>query len=161
MNRPWKIVLVLLGIFVAGGVTGGLVTIRFGHRWLARHPGPEQWGPNHLKRLGERLDLKPEQTELIRPIVRRHMEELNRVRTNSLAETKSIFDRMDQEISAQLTPEQRAKFEQLNKEMRERARKFLPDHRMHPPGPDGRPGEPEAGAGDPAKHAGDRPPPGT
>ena len=139
--------LVLIGIFLAGGVTGALVIVRFGHRWVARHAGPEQWGPNHLKRLTEHLDLKPEQAELIQPIIHRHAEELNRVRATSLAETRGIFDRMEQEISAQLTPEQRAKFEQMNKEMRERAKRFLPDRRPRSPGENephpGEPGKPD------------------
>ena len=158
MNKPWKIVLVLLGIFIAGGITGAFVMMRIGHQMLAHRPGPEQWAPNHLKRLVERLDLKPEQAELIRPIVHRNMEELNRLRSSSLAETKSIFERMEREISAQLTPEQRTKFEQLNKEMRERAKKFFPDRRNHPPGP-GAHGDREPHAGEPGKPDGESPPP--
>jgi uncharacterized membrane protein len=159
MNKPWKMVLVLAGIFLAGGVTGAFVFMRFGHQWMARRPGPEQWAPNHLKRLVERLELKPEQAELIRPIVRRNMDELNRVRTESMAETRSIFQRMEQEISAQLTPEQRAKFEQMNKEFRERAKRFMPDRQNRPAGPGGPRPEQEPPAGEPGKPSDGPPPP--
>jgi uncharacterized membrane protein len=161
MNKPWKIVLVLLGIFVAGGVTGAFVMIRVGHRMIANRPPPEQWERNHLKRLAERLDLKPEQLEQIRPIVRRNMEELTRLRATSLAETKTIFERMEQEISAQLTPEQRVKFDQLNKEMHERAKKFLPERRPHPEGPGGPRSErePPPPSGEPGKLGSEPPPP--
>jgi len=138
MNKPWKLVLLLLGIFVAGGVTGAFVALRVGHEMINKHPGsPDQWAPNHLKRLAERLKLEPEQVEQLRPIVRRNMEELNRLRDSSMAETKVIFERMEREISAKLTPEQRTLFEQLNKEMRERAKRAMPDHKKRPTGPGG------------------------
>jgi len=153
MNKPWKIVLVLLGIFIAGGVTGALVTFRFGRQALAHRPGPDQWAPNHLKRLAERLDLKPEQSAAIRPIVQKNMEELNRVRSESMAEAKKVMERMEQEISAQLTPDQRTKFDQLNKELRERAKKFQLERRNNrPPGP----GEPHGG--EPGRPEGEPPP---
>jgi uncharacterized membrane protein len=146
MNKPWKIVLVLLGIFLAGGVTGAFVMLRIGHQWIAHRPGPEQWAPNHLKRLVERLDLKPEQAEAIRPIVHRNMEELSRLRIESMADIKRVFERMEREVSAQLTPEQRTKFEQLNKEMRERAKRFTPDRKNRPgAGPQADPAKPDAG----------------
>ena len=134
MNQPWKLILLLVGIFIAGGITGGFLTLRLGREVLARHRGPEQWAPQHLKRLVERLDLKPEQQEQLRPIVRRNMEELNRLRGYAMAETRTVLERMAREISEKLTPEQRAKFEQMNKEFRERARRFNGDRQLGPGG---------------------------
>ena len=67
----------------------------------------------------ERLDLTPDQQEQIRPIVRRNMEQLSRVRNQSMLETQTTVESMQREISGKLTPEQRIKFEQMN---RERAR---------------------------------------
>lgn len=146
MNKPWKIILLLTGIFIAGGVTGAFVMKRVGREMLARRAAPEQWAPQQIKRLMDRLDLKPEQMEAVRPIVRRNMEQLNRLRTYSMAETKSIMEQMQREIAAELTPEQRAKFEQMNKEMRERVKKFTNDRspggprheRSRPPGEPGK-----------------------
>ena len=150
MNKPWKIVLVLLGIFIAGGVTGAFVTLRVGRHLIANRPGPEQWARNHLERLVKRLDLKPEQAEVIRPIVNRHMEELSRLRNEQMTESRKVFEQMQQEISAQLTPEQRTKLEKFNKEMRERAKKFIQERKN-------RPREPRAG--EPGKPDGTPPPP--
>jgi Spy/CpxP family protein refolding chaperone len=143
MNKPWKLILLLVGIFLAGGVTGAFGWIRFGHGMFARRPGPDQWAPQHLKRLAERLDLTPAQEDLLRPIIKRNMDELNRLRATSMAETKTIFERMEREVAEQLTPEQRTKLEQMNKEFRERARKFggdRPGGHGHPP--DEPPGKP-------------------
>jgi uncharacterized membrane protein len=119
MNKPWKVIIVLLGIFAAGGVTGGFVTLRVCKNKILNRPVPEEWAPKHLKRLVDRLALTPEQQEQIRPIVRRNMEQLNRVRNQSLAETQTVVEGMQRDISEKLTPEQRTKFEQMNRELRE------------------------------------------
>lgn len=119
MNKPWKIIVVLIGIFAAGGVTGGFVTLRFFKNKFMNRPVPEEWAPRHMKRLAERLELTPEQQEQIRPIVRRNMEQVNRVRNQSMAETQVTLEGMQREISQKLTPEQRPKFEQMNRELRE------------------------------------------
>jgi hypothetical protein len=119
MNKPWKVIIVLLGIFAAGGVTGGFVTLRVLKNKIMNRPVPEEWAPKHLKRLVDRLALTPEQQEQIRPIVRRNMEQLNRVRNQSMAETQTVVEGMQRDISAQLTPGQRTKFEQMNRELRE------------------------------------------
>jgi Spy/CpxP family protein refolding chaperone len=105
MNKPWKVIIVLLGIFAAGGVTGGFVTLRVLKNKIMNRPVPEEWAPKHLKRLVDRLALTPEQQEQIRPIVRRNMEQLNRVRNQSMAETQTVVEGMQRDISAQLTPE--------------------------------------------------------
>ncbi|MBI3886172.1 MAG: hypothetical protein HY302_10640 [Opitutae bacterium] len=135
MDKPWKIALVLLGIFVAGALTGGAISVRIARKMFAARPGPEQWTPLQMKRLADRLELTPEQTTLLHPIVRRNMEELNRLRTYSFAETRSIVERMHREIVGTLTPEQRSKFEQMNKELRERALRFQPGRGPRPFGP--------------------------
>ena len=139
MNKPWNLVLVLAGIFIAGAVTGTFVTLRFGREWVVRRPPPDQWLANHMKRLSDRVGLQPGQEEALRPIVQRNMEELSQVRSGCMTATRAVFDRMEHEISEKLTPEQRVKYEQLNKEMRERARKVMPDRNNRPGGPAGPP----------------------
>jgi Spy/CpxP family protein refolding chaperone len=119
VKKPWQVILVLVGIFVAGGVAGGFVTLRVWKDRLANRPVPDEWAPRHLKRLNERLALTAEQEEQIRPIVRRSMELLNRIRNSSMGETKIVVEGMQREIAEKLTPEQRAKFEQMNRELRE------------------------------------------
>lgn len=125
MNRPWKLVLLLAGIFLAGGVTGSLLTARFGRHWVAPRPAPEQWAPMHLGRLSRRLELSATQVDELRPIVRRYMEEFGRVRSESLGLSRGLMDRMQREIAQKLTPEQRLKFDEYNREMRERMRKLM------------------------------------
>ena len=157
MNQPWKMVLLLLGIYIAGGVTGALVMARVIRERVAHRPMPEQWAPMQLKRLAERLDLSAEQQEQLEPIVKRNMEELRKLRTYSMTESKTVFERMEREISEKLTPDQRTKYEQMNKEFRDRARRFMQNR--PPGGPGGqrfdRDRERERHPGEPG-----RPPPG-
>jgi hypothetical protein len=153
MNKPWQLILILAGIFVAGGVTGTFVTLRFGREWAVRRPGPDyQWTQKHLKRLSERLGLQPDQQEQILPIVKRNMEELSQVRNGCIAATTAVFEKMQHEISEKLTPDQIVKYEKFNKEMRERARRVMPEKTGHSPGT----GSPSSG--DPGNSPGGRPP---
>ena len=163
MNKPWKLVLLLLGIYIAGGVTGAFVMVRVAREKWSRRPMPEQWAPMQLKRLAERLDLSPEQTEQLQPIVKRNMDELRKLRNSAMAETKAVFERMEREIAERLTPEQRAKYEQMNKEMRENARRFMQDRQNRPPGGPGGPRfdrdrDRDRHPGEPGRPAGEPPP---
>ena len=152
MNKPWKLVVLLAGIFVAGSVTGGLLTARFGRNWVAQRAAPDQWAPIHLRKLAGRLELKPEQVEQLRPIIRRNMEEMGRLRGDCLKETRVVVERMEREIAAQLSPEQRVKFDDYNREKRERMQKLMQkrsggprpegERREGPPPPDSAPPKP-------------------
>jgi Spy/CpxP family protein refolding chaperone len=142
MNQPWKVIVVLLGIFVAGGVTGGFVTLRVVRERFSNRPMPEEWAPRHLKRLVDRLALTPEQQEQIRPIVRHNMEQLNRLRNQSLAETQMRIESMQRDIAQKLTPEQRVAFERMNRELREAREAREKNERAKRPRPDRRPDAP-------------------
>ncbi len=147
-DKPWKLVLLLTGIFVAGGITGSFVTVRVVRNWAKRAAQPEQWGPNRLDMLTKRLDLTPEQIERIRPLIKRDMEDLAFIRQTGFREARRILERMELDISAELTPAQKEKFDQLTKEIRERMQRF-----MHVPGG---PGGPRPRGGPPS---GGQPPP--
>lgn len=124
-NKPWKFLVLLTGIFVAGTLTGGLLTARFGRNWLAQRAAPDQWAPIHLRKLAGRLELNPEQVEKLRPIIRRNMEELGRLRSDCVKDSRVVVERMEREIAAQLTPEQRVRFDEYNREKRERMQKMM------------------------------------
>lgn len=165
MTQPWKVVLVLIGIFLAGAVTGGLVVARFGRELIAHRPMPDQWAAVQLRRLAERLDLTPQQQEELKPIIRRNMEELRKLRNYAMSESRTVFERMQREIREKLTPGQRAKYEQMQKDFRERARRVFPDRPWRGPGgsrPDrehpGRPGDERPDDQPPPEKPADKPP---
>ena len=129
-DKPWKLILLLVGIFVAGGVAGSFITIGLGPELIKKRSMPEQWGPARLDMLVKRLNLTPAQEDALRPIIKRNVEELGAVRQQSIGETRRILERMEREIGSQLTAEQKAKYEQLNAERRERLRKFQEQRRQ-------------------------------
>jgi Spy/CpxP family protein refolding chaperone len=61
----------------------------------------------------------PQQTEEVGPIITRNMELLARMRNQSMVEIREIVETMQRDIREKLTPEQRAKFEKMNRELRE------------------------------------------
>jgi Spy/CpxP family protein refolding chaperone len=145
-DKPWKLVLLLVGIFAAGAVAGSFVTMRVGRNLIQRKMGvgPEQWGPQRLKMMTERLELTPEQQEKLSPIIQHDMQELARIRRNSFAETRRIVEQMNREIAAVLTPEQKVKFDEMNRELRERMQRFMRERRPGGgprPWPDAPPGD--------------------
>jgi hypothetical protein len=153
-NQPWKLIVLLAAIFVAGGTTGGLVMLRFGHRMMPGGPVPEQWAPLHLRRLTERLQLQPGQVEQIQPIVRRNLGELARLRGSYQADSRAVYERMEREIAEKLTPEQRVKFEEFNRKMRERMKQFGNRRPGRPEGHPGGEGERPPRPDDPPKEEG-------
>ncbi|HUL52770.1 MAG TPA: hypothetical protein VLT83_05095 [Opitutaceae bacterium] len=125
MNKPWQICLVLIAIFAAGIVSGGLVAFR-----IARHPGmrpqpAEAWRTRLFERDAEKLGLTPEQQQRIQPIVKRNVDELVKLRRQSIR----IVERLETDIAAELTPAQRQAYEELLKERRERMRRLMSEPR--------------------------------
>ncbi len=126
MNKPWKLIALLVGIFVAGGATGVAVARRMTHVMPPNRPPPsaEQWSTLHLKRLADEIGVQPAQLEQIRPIVRRGMVELFEMRSHFLADNRARREQMEREVMEVLTPEQRAKYEKINREFRERSQRL-------------------------------------
>jgi Spy/CpxP family protein refolding chaperone len=108
-----KIILSLAGILFAGVVTGMFVSFQ-----VARHMMPSQsrmadrWGGE----LQSRLDLSPEQMQKVRPFI-----------TNAIGNFKitlgndalTALSNCYSQIAGVLTPEQKTKFEKVDKEQRE------------------------------------------
>jgi Spy/CpxP family protein refolding chaperone len=105
-------VTLLAAVFLAGGLAGW-----GGHEAAERDDhgrGPRRRGPDAVVAyLAKKLDLTPVQRDSVRAIIARHQPE-----TDSLwAQVRPRFDaikaRMRSEIDAGLTPEQRARHQQL------------------------------------------------
>jgi Spy/CpxP family protein refolding chaperone len=77
------------------------------------------------------LQLTPEQKERIQPIVKRDIEELTKLSRQSMRTVHGILERMETDIMAQLTPEQRTKYEHILKERRAARRQMLEQRGPH------------------------------
>ena len=138
MTKPWQIWLVLAAIFATGVGGGWLLAMHVAHHEMRRPPlPPELWVARQIERVAEEVQLTPEEKERIKPIVTANIEELLKVRRQAF----DILDRMGKQIAAELTPEQRAKYEKILQEHRE-ARRLMHERRIPWHRPDGAPPEP-------------------
>jgi Spy/CpxP family protein refolding chaperone len=120
--RSWKVVLYATLIFVAGLFIGMLAAGPYGQRTFLRPPTPTEMSRHILARLQSRLSLTPEQTAQIKPLVEHTASEIDAIR---VATTKQISDRIaesNSKIAAFITPEQKAKLDQMEAEHREHMR---------------------------------------
>ena len=123
--RSWKVVLYATLIFVAGLFIGLLAGPRMLRTFL-RPPTSAEMSSHILARLQWRLSLTPEQTAQIKPLVEQTASEIDAIR---VATTKQISDRIaesNSKIAAFITPEQKAKLDQMAAERRERMRHASP-----------------------------------
>ena len=119
--RSWKVVLYATLIFVAGLFTGVLAGPHL-FRTFLRPPTPAEMSRHILGRLQSRLSLTPAQTAQIKPLIEQTASDIDAIRE---ATTKQISDRIAEAHSKTatfLTPEQKAKLDQMAAERRERMR---------------------------------------
>ncbi len=124
MNKPWKLILLLVGIFLLGAGSGAIVGLRLPRAMPPPMPPPEKWADLHLKRAIGKLALTPAQLTEIEPIVRQRMKELGEFRTKYLADNQALRMQMEREVAAKLNAEQRVIYEEHNRRFREKQRRL-------------------------------------
>jgi Spy/CpxP family protein refolding chaperone len=118
----WKVFLYAALVFVAG-LFIGVIAGPHGLRMFLSPPTPAEMSSHILARLQHRLSLTPEQTAQIKPLVEQTSFDIEAIRE---ATTKQVADRIaetDLEIAPFLTPEQKAKLDQMGLEHREHMRR--------------------------------------
>lgn len=119
MKLPhWKISLSLVAIFLAGTVTGAVLTLRVVKRVAAEQSRFERLPDLILARLKSRLALTPEQTARLQPAVDQATRELRELRAQAGASIAQTLNTLDTRIERELLPEQKPKFEQLRRDLR-------------------------------------------
>jgi hypothetical protein len=142
MDKPWKVVLAFLGVFVAGAVFGGLLALRVdrvvSQRRLqeqaaaqaVRAPGQpmppqaQQRPPplpvpqavqsaQLMRRVTNQLNLTPAQRALVTPLIQRAVQDFWRQQQNYSRENAFLLQRLKQDIAKELTPEQQNRLDQL------------------------------------------------
>ncbi|MHC4643293.1 MAG: hypothetical protein ACYS32_16735 [Planctomycetota bacterium] len=104
----WRMAFFGLVILLAGIVIGAAsITILAPNR-LMRPPGPAEDATREIiRRLRRELGLSPEQDEKIGPILQKHMQKLEEIRTNARTEITEQLQQMDEGVSAVLAEEQK------------------------------------------------------
>jgi hypothetical protein len=125
MNKRWKVILAFVGVFGAGVLVGNLSTkCSVSPPPIKQDKPREEFEIKVMRRYIERLQLSDEQVEQIRPIVVKASQDMKGVRTVWFRDTRELAERMNQDVAALLTAEQKIEFEKYNQELKERWKKM-------------------------------------
>jgi hypothetical protein len=154
----WKTIGYAAAIFVAGGVSGGALGI-YETKSSLFAPQPEKEVALRIRnRLRVRLGLSDDQMAKIAPIIDSAARDLRSIRVESAQRINKVFEDSYAQVSALLTPEQRKKLDEMERERRTMMQNHWQDGHWHPPGPGGPGGPGGQRHGDGPDH--DRPEPG-
>lgn len=125
MNLPvkWKLGLYVLVIFLAGGGSGALITWQICQRTAIAPLTPEQIGTRLRGRFKLRLELTPEQVQQVDPMIDQAMRQVEVIRRETASRVFANVSHLHEQVELVLTPEQKAKFEVLERERNEFLRK--------------------------------------
>lgn len=152
MRPGAKVIFTFCGIFLAGGVCGGLVSWR-----ICNTKKPDQFDRQKMQSFIKELDISEEQQKKIQPILEKTGLDLQQVRTESRKQTRALLEQMEADVAKELTDAQREKLKELQEKARERMRQLQlerernrkppsdqkPEHAPHgPPPPPGAPALP-------------------
>jgi Spy/CpxP family protein refolding chaperone len=131
--RRIKIVLYLAGIFLAGIGTGVFISFQ-----VAKHmmPNEANISARWCGDLQSKLSLTPEQMAKIKPIVE---QSVGGFRATVTCDMLSTLSNCNAKIALQLTPEQKVKFEQFDREQRQLFQEKFGGPEAPMPGPMGAP----------------------
>ncbi len=113
-RRPWKAVILLAAVFLAGAVVGGAVV-----EW---HPWDRDHGRNangFVAHLTEELDLTQVQQDSISAVLERWRPQMDSAWAEVRPRIETVRAKIRSDIAAQLTDAQRAQFDEMNKRHRE------------------------------------------
>jgi len=111
-----KISLYLTALFLAGVVTGSFLTHQIGKRIVAHMMQPSVMAEHWRRDLEGKLRLTPDQSQKIKPIIADGMETF---RSAFHDQMQISLSNCNARIAVELTPEQRAKFAEVEKEQQE------------------------------------------
>ncbi len=129
MDKTWKAVLAFVGIFLAGAVAGGFVSLGFVKvpppQVLRQTVTEQQWVIGQMRRFVNELKLNEAQREQVKPALERAAGDIRRLRRRAYRETMDIIEGVNNEIAPMLTGEQKEKFEDIRWLQRKRIEELM------------------------------------
>lgn len=143
--RNWKIILSLTAIFVAGAVTGSVITFQVVKSIVRSRTNPDQWSARIMREYRHHLQLTPDQVEHIKPRMMEANRQMKLMRTDLMQQHGQIYRQIHSEIMQVLTPQQREAFKRLRQKKMARFQEQQPNLRNRPTmQPNRQPGNPSA-----------------
>jgi Spy/CpxP family protein refolding chaperone len=117
----------VLAIFLAGAGSGALVGWQVCRRTPVAPVPPTQIGARLRARFQSQLALTPDQVQKIDPMIDQAMHRVEAIRKETASQVFANVSALHEHMLTVLTPEQKAKFEELERERRDYLRqKFGP-----------------------------------
>ena len=123
----WKLGLYVVAVFLAGGGSGALIAWQVCRRSPVPPLPPAEIGARLRAQFQSRLDLTPDQAQKIDSMIDQAMRRVEVIRRETASLVLANVSNLDEQVLTVLTPEQKAKFEELERERRDYLRqKFGP-----------------------------------
>lgn len=117
----------VLVIFLAGAGSGALVAWQVSRRMPVAPLTPAEIGVRLRARFQTRLDLTPEQRQKVDPMIDQAMLRVEAIRQETASHVFANVSQLHEQVLTVLTPEQKTRFEELERERRDHLReKFGP-----------------------------------
>jgi len=120
--RVWKIALGLVLLFALGGVCGATFLHRRSAAGAGRMPIIERWSERWFAQTAERLDLRADQMEAMRPIVAQMQGQLRDLQKETATRATDIVRQSGRQLWDKLDATQRARYQALPQEQKLRLR---------------------------------------
>ncbi|MEY2528922.1 MAG: hypothetical protein QOJ05_1012 [Verrucomicrobiota bacterium] len=127
----WKLAFAFLLVFFAGTMTGFFGTFHLRHHFFLGPPHSGDVNERMREHLRRTLDLTPEQSAKISPIMDATSAKLEAIRIESAERVRAVMEESKRAIAPELSPEQQKKLEKLEAEHR----KLMIHHHFPPPPP--------------------------
>jgi Spy/CpxP family protein refolding chaperone len=126
-QSKWKLGTYVFAIFLAGAGSGAVVAWELSRRMPVPPRPPAEIGAHLRARFQSQLALTPEQMQKIDPMIDQSMRQVVAIRNETASKVFSNVANLDAQLLTVLTPEQKVKFEELERERRDYLRtKFGP-----------------------------------
>ena len=123
----WKLGVYVLAIFLAGAGSGALIGWQVCRRTPVAPVPPAEIGARLRARFQSRLALTTGQAQKIEPMIDQAMRRVEAIRKDTASQVFANVSNLHEQILTVLTPEQKVKFEELERERRDYLRqKFGP-----------------------------------
>ena len=119
MLKHWKVILVLVLVFAAGGVTGSIATVHHFKRGFERGFSVESKTAREMQELQKELHLTTEQQPKIKAILLKNGHKFEACFGNAMRESGTNIVESWKQIEQELTPEQRVIFQRRCQKFRE------------------------------------------
>lgn len=121
MNKTLTTIFALVGIFLCGAITGGVLAVRYVNVTVQKKAADTQLGKQQWVRMTDQLNPTKEQSEAIRALVTSYME----AQQTSRKIERDATNKLDEGIRALLTDVQLPKYEKLRNRAKENEKLWL------------------------------------